>query len=122
MKQQDSLTCLFAVLADPTRRAILAHLATGEKTVNELAEPFALSLPAISKHLKVLERGRFIMQPFLAQSVGLAAFARALLQELFGRMDGSPHRRPWAESSGPLAEHLRENAIRTPQGQTQCPG
>src|SRR5580704_2598991 len=60
LKQKDSLTRTFAVLADPTRRAILEQLASGEKTVNELAEPFDLSLPAISKHLKVLERARFI--------------------------------------------------------------
>ena len=50
----------FAALADPTRRAILARLAEGEATVNELAEPFAVSLPAISRHLKVLERAGLI--------------------------------------------------------------
>ena len=50
----------FAALADPTRRAILARLADGEATVNELAEPFAMSLPAISRHLKVLERAGLI--------------------------------------------------------------
>ena len=51
----DPLTTTFAALADPTRRAILARLASGEATVLELAEPFAISLPAISRHLKVLE-------------------------------------------------------------------
>ena len=56
----DSLSTIFAALADPTRRAILAHLARGEASVTELAEPFALSLPAISKHLKVLERAGLI--------------------------------------------------------------
>jgi DNA-binding transcriptional ArsR family regulator len=50
----------FSALADPTRRAILARLTTGEASVNELAEPFAMSLPAISKHLKVLERAGLI--------------------------------------------------------------
>jgi DNA-binding transcriptional ArsR family regulator len=54
------LDATFAALADPTRRAILARLATGEATVNELAEPFSMSQPAISKHLKVLERAGLI--------------------------------------------------------------
>ena len=53
--QTDPLSATFAALADPTRRAILARLATGEATVTELAEPFAMSLPGVSKHLKVLE-------------------------------------------------------------------
>lgn len=56
----DELSRTFAALADPTRRAILARLANGEATVNELAEPFAISLQAISKHLKVLERAGLI--------------------------------------------------------------
>jgi DNA-binding transcriptional ArsR family regulator len=54
------LDAIFAALADPTRRAIVARLATGEASVNELAKPFAMSQPAISKHLKVLERARLI--------------------------------------------------------------
>ena|SRR6187399_280032 len=58
---EDELSATFAALADPTRRAILAHLAkTGEATVNELAEPFPVSLQAISKHLKVLENAGLI--------------------------------------------------------------
>jgi len=56
----DRLDATFAALADPTRRAILARLATGEASVTELAEPFAMSQPAISKHLKVLERAGLI--------------------------------------------------------------
>jgi DNA-binding transcriptional ArsR family regulator len=56
----DTLSTTFAALADPTRRAILARLASGEKTVTELAKPFAMSLPAITKHLKVLERAGLI--------------------------------------------------------------
>ena len=56
----DRLNATFAALADPTRRAILARLATGEVTVNELAEPFDMSLPAVSKHLKVLENAGLI--------------------------------------------------------------
>ena len=57
---QDELSTIFAALADPTRRAILARLAQGEASVTELAEPFAMTLPAISKHLKVLERAGLI--------------------------------------------------------------
>jgi DNA-binding transcriptional ArsR family regulator len=56
----DSLSTTFAALADPTRRAILARLATGDATVSELAEPFDVTLPAISKHLSVLERAGLI--------------------------------------------------------------
>ena len=60
MHHPDRLDATFAALADPTRRAILARLALGETTVMELAEPFAMSQPAISKHLKVLERAGLI--------------------------------------------------------------
>ncbi len=56
----DPLSLAFAALADPTRRAILARLASGECTVGELAKPFAMSGPAVSKHLKVLERAGFV--------------------------------------------------------------
>ena len=63
----DRLSQTFAALANVTRRAILARLAKGEATVNELAEPFAMSLPAISKHIKVLERAGLITQGQKAQ-------------------------------------------------------
>lgn len=63
----DPLSSTFAALADPTRRAILDRLASGEKTVNQLAEPFEMSLPAISKHLKVLERAGLITRSQTAQ-------------------------------------------------------
>jgi DNA-binding transcriptional ArsR family regulator len=65
--QIDPLSTTFAALADPTRRAILARLAKGEATVTELATPFELSLPAISKHLKVLQRAGLIEQGRQAQ-------------------------------------------------------
>jgi DNA-binding transcriptional ArsR family regulator len=58
--QTDPLSATFAALADPTRRAILARLANGEATVTELAEPFQMSLPGVSKHLKVLETAGLI--------------------------------------------------------------
>ena len=63
----DTLSATFAALADPTRRAILARLAEGEASVGTLAEPFAMSLPAISKHLKVLERAGLITRGRTAQ-------------------------------------------------------
>ncbi|HIK18934.1 MAG TPA: winged helix-turn-helix transcriptional regulator [Leptolyngbyaceae cyanobacterium M33_DOE_097] len=63
----DSLSATLAALADPTRRAILAQLAQGEATVTELAEPFEMSLPAVSKHLKVLERAQLITRSRDAQ-------------------------------------------------------
>ncbi|MCB9959838.1 MAG: winged helix-turn-helix transcriptional regulator [Rhodospirillaceae bacterium] len=64
----DALSATFAALADPTRRAILARLAQGDATVMELAEPFALTQPAISKHLKVLERAGMITRGRMAQT------------------------------------------------------
>jgi len=65
--QADSLSLTFAALADPTRRAILARLAQGEATVNQLAEPFELKLPTVSKHLKVLQRAGLVSQSRQAQ-------------------------------------------------------
>jgi DNA-binding transcriptional ArsR family regulator len=67
MVAEDRLSVIFAALADPTRRAILARLAEGDATVNELAEPFSISLPAISRHLKVLERAGLISRSRSAQ-------------------------------------------------------
>lgn len=63
----DQLSATFAALADPTRRAILARLSRGESSVSELAQPFAMSMPAISKHLKVLERAGLITRGREAQ-------------------------------------------------------
>ena len=65
--EDDRLSQIFAALANSTRRAILARLAEGEATVNELAEPFKMSLPAISKHIRVLERAGLITQGQKAQ-------------------------------------------------------
>ncbi|HEX3089327.1 MAG TPA: metalloregulator ArsR/SmtB family transcription factor [Ilumatobacteraceae bacterium] len=66
--ETDTLSATFAALADPTRRAIVARLATGEATVNELAEPFEITLQAVSKHLKVLEHAGLISRGRNAQS------------------------------------------------------
>src|ERR1700690_4265484 len=67
MGSMDHLSSTFAALADPTRRAILSRLASGEAPVSELAEPFKMSMPAISKHLKVLERAGLIARAREAQ-------------------------------------------------------
>jgi DNA-binding transcriptional ArsR family regulator len=67
LNTEEQLTETFAALADPTRRAILARLAEGEATVNELAEPFPITLQAVSKHLKVLERAGLITRGRAAQ-------------------------------------------------------
>ncbi len=63
----DPLSTTFHALSDPTRRAILANLATGEKTVTDLAEPFNMTMPAVTKHLKVLERAKLIERSRKAQ-------------------------------------------------------
>jgi DNA-binding transcriptional ArsR family regulator len=99
------LDATFAALADPTRRAILARLAVGDATVNELAEPFALSLPAISKHLKVLERSGLISKGRRAQ------FRPCHLEP--GALDGAAdwiqrNRRIWTERFDQLDRHLRD--------------
>lgn len=67
MAAEDELSRTFAALADPTRRALLARLSQGEATVTELAAPFAMSMPAVSKHLKVLERAGLVAQGQQAQ-------------------------------------------------------
>jgi DNA-binding transcriptional ArsR family regulator len=67
MADDDQLSIIFSALADPTRRAILARLSEGEATVNELAEPFDISLPAISRHIKVLEHAGLITRGRTAQ-------------------------------------------------------
>ncbi|GGT03024.1 ArsR/SmtB family transcription factor [Nonomuraea spiralis] len=67
MRRDDQLSATFAALADPTRRAILARLAEGEATVGELAEPFDLTLPAVSKHVKVLAQAGLVEQGRQAQ-------------------------------------------------------
>jgi DNA-binding transcriptional ArsR family regulator len=101
----DPLSTTFSALADPTRRAILAHLASGETTVTELAEPFAMSLPAVSKHLKVLERARLISRGREAQWRP-CRLAPEPLKDATDWLE--EFRRFWDESLDRLAEHLRE--------------
>ncbi|HEX9842449.1 MAG TPA: metalloregulator ArsR/SmtB family transcription factor [bacterium] len=100
----DALSTTFATLADPTRRAILARLAAGEATVNELAKPFRLSLPAISKHLKVLERAGLITRGRRAQWRPCRLKARPL-KEVSDWVE--QYRRHWEESFDRLDEYLR---------------
>ncbi len=101
----DQLSSTFAALADPTRRAILARLALGETSVTELAQPFEMSMPAVSKHLKVLERAGLIRRGRTAQwrpcrldAAPLAEVARWT----------EHYRRFWEESFERLDEYLSE--------------
>ena len=101
----DQLDVVFGALADPTRRAILARLAGGEATVTELAAPFAMSLPAVSKHLKVLERAGLIsrgrnaqQRPCRLEAAPLAGVAEWV----------QTYRRFWEGSFDRLDEHLQE--------------
>jgi DNA-binding transcriptional ArsR family regulator len=100
----DQLSITFAALADPTRRAILARLAEGEATVNQLAEPFAMTLPAVSKHLKVLERAGLITRSRTAQWRPCTLDARRL-QDAAGWVER--YRQYWESSFERLDErHL----------------
>ena len=101
----DHLTATFAALADPTRRAILARLASGEASVTELAEPFRMSLPAVSKHLKVLERAGLIARSREAQWRPCRLEA-APLKDVAEWV--AHYRRFWAESFDRLDEYLHE--------------
>jgi DNA-binding transcriptional ArsR family regulator len=101
----ERLNRTFAALADPTRRAILARLATGEASVTELAEPFSMSLPAISKHLKVLERAGLIARGRERQWRPSRLEAGAL-KEVADWTDR--YRRFWEESYDRLDEYLEE--------------
>lgn len=101
----DQLSLTFAALADPTRRAILARLAQGEATVTELAEPFDLSLPAISKHLKVLQYAGLVSQGRRAQWRP-CRIEPAPLREIAAWMED--YRTFWDESWTRLDAYLRE--------------
>jgi DNA-binding transcriptional ArsR family regulator len=99
------LDATFAALADSTRRAILARLAHGEATVNELAEPFAMSLPAVSKHLKVLERAGLISRG----RNGQFRPCRLEAEQLDVATDWIEHNRQvWSERFDKLSAHLRD--------------
>jgi len=102
---RDQLSTTFAALADPTRRAILARLVSGEASVTELAEPFDMSLPAISKHLKVLERAGLIARGREAQWRPCRIEAGPLKDVADWAED---YRRFWEASFDRLGDYLRE--------------
>ena len=111
--QTDPLSAKFAALADPTRRAILARLCEGEASVNELAEPFDMSLPAVSKHLKVLEKAGLISRgreaqwrPARLEPMGLKGVAEWL----------EHYRRFWDASFDRLDAYLQKLQKGNPDG------
>ena len=104
MVTADRLSTIFGALADPTRRAILERLADGEATVTELAKPFAVSLPAVSKHLKVLERAGLIARGRNAQWRPCQLDAQPL-ENAAQWIDR--YRKFWESSFDQLDEHLR---------------
>jgi DNA-binding transcriptional ArsR family regulator len=101
----DRLDATFAALADPTRRAILARLATGEASVMELAAPFDMSQPAVSKHLKVLERAGLITRGRTAQ-LRPSRLEGAPLREVAAWLE--QYRELWEGRLDRLAVHLRD--------------
>ncbi|HEY3858571.1 MAG TPA: metalloregulator ArsR/SmtB family transcription factor [Gammaproteobacteria bacterium] len=101
----DHLSATFSALADPTRRAILARLSLGEISVTELAEPFEMSLPAVTKHLKVLEKAGLITRGRHAQWRPCRLKA-APLQEVSDWVE--QYRRHWEERLDRLGEYLKE--------------
>jgi DNA-binding transcriptional ArsR family regulator len=112
----DHLSETFSALADPTRRAILARLASGEASVKELAEPFALSQPAISKHLQVLERAGLVSRSRSAQRRPCRLEAKPLAEAA----DWIEHyRRFWAESFDRLDDYLQRMQADTKQADTK---
>jgi DNA-binding transcriptional ArsR family regulator len=111
---EDHLSHTFAALADPTRRAILARLALGETSVTELAEPFEMSMPAISKHLKVLERAGLIARGREAQYRPCRLEATPL-KDAAGWIDY--YRKFWEDSFDRLDAYLQELQKSKPQKQ-----
>ena len=105
----DQLSLTFAALADPTRRSILTRLAEGEATVTELAEPFPMSLPAISRHLKVLERAGLIVRSQEAQWRPSRLQAEPL-DEAIGWMRS--RKQTWESRMDRLAAHLSRQGDR----------
>ncbi len=101
----DHLSTTLSALANPTRRAILASLSTGEKTVSELAAPFDMTMPAVTKHLKVLERAGLIERARVAQTRPCRLQA-APLKEVAGWVEG--YREAWEQRLDRLGDYLVE--------------
>ena len=100
---EDELSLVFSALADPTRRAILERLAEGDATVNQLAEPFAMTQQAVSKHVKVLEQARLISRTRTAQSRP-CVLETVRLDTAVGWI--ARHRQIWSDRHDRLEEHL----------------
>lgn len=111
----DELSLVFSALADPTRRAILERLAHGDATVRQLAEPFAMTQQAVSKHLKVLERARLISRTRAAQSRPCVLDTERL-DAAAGWIER--HRRIWADRHDRLEQHLATLRAGRPDGDT----
>src|SRR6188472_879783 len=105
----DRLSSTFAALADPTRRAILARLSSGEASVGELAEPFDISLPAVTKHLKVLQKAGLISQGREAQWRPCRLEAKPM-REAAQWMES--YREHWEQRLDRLGDYLRESTPR----------
>ncbi len=112
----DTLSATLSALADPTRRAILARLSQGSATVNELAEPFAMSLPAVSRHLKVLESAGLISRGREAQWRP-CRLETAPLQQVDGWL--GTYRRFWDGSFDRMEAYLQELTAPRAQGKKQ---
>ncbi len=115
----ESLDLTFATLADPTRRAILARLASGDASVKELAEPFEMTQPAISKHLKVLERAGLISRGRDAQRRPCRLEAKPLA-EVADYIER--YRRSWEEGFARLDEYLQELKKKEKEGPSDSRG
>jgi len=109
---EDELSLVFSALADPTRRAILERLASGDATANQLAEPFAMTQQAVSKHLQVLERARLISRTRIAQSRPCVLDTEHL-DAAAGWI--ARHRQVWADRHDRLDEHLTALHAEQPQ-------
>lgn len=107
----DRLSATFAALADPTRRAILARLALGETSVSELAKPFEMSMPAVSKHLKVLERSGLITRSRAAQ-MRPCKIEAAALKEAGDWLE--EYRRLWEQRLDRLEDYLQAIQAKSP--------
>ena len=115
---QDQLSHTFAALADPTRRAILARLALGETSVTEIAKPFEMSMPAVSKHLKVLERGNLIERR-AHETDGRAQVLALKAKEMDKATHWlEKHRQYWNARFDELEKFLEENP-EPPKGETK---
>ena len=110
----DPLTATFAALADPTRRAILARLATGEASVNELAEPFDMTLAAVSKHIKVLENAGLVSRGRQAQWRPCKLEA-APMRDVAAMVEF--YRKFWEQNLDQLDDYLKK--LQTPENKTK---